>query len=186
LNPQPDFIYHSAFYAAARSEALFSVLKHEIEWQQGKIKLFGKEIVEPRLVAWYGEKAYKYSGKLMQPRLWTAILLEMKNEIEQASGHSFNSVLLNFYRNGQDSMGWHSDDEAELGTNPVIASLNLGETRKFQFRLKASKPTKMEILLETGSLLLMQGDTQHLWQHAIPKSAKANGQRINLTFRYIK
>ncbi len=181
----PDFSYKSDFISIAIANAIFATLKSNIEWKQEKIRIFGKEVLEPRLVAWYGDKPYKYTGKLMLPLAWTALLLDLKNTIEQSSGHIFNTVLLNYYRNGQDSMGWHSDDEPELGRNPVVASLNFGEARKFQFRLKSDKNTKHEIWLENGSLLIMKGDTQHLWQHSLPKSSKAIGERINMTFRYI-
>lgn len=183
MKPNVDLI--NDFLTQNEAEMLFEVLKKGIEWKQEKIKIFGKEVVEPRLVAWYGDKAYKYSGKLMQPQPWTKELLEIKSIIEENTGYKFNNVLLNYYRNGLDSMGWHSDDEAELGKNPVIASLSLGQERRFQFRFKADKSIKVHYLLSSGSLLLMKNDCQHLWQHQVPKSGIQVGERINLTFRLI-
>ncbi|MFN0047558.1 MAG: alpha-ketoglutarate-dependent dioxygenase AlkB family protein [Cytophagales bacterium] len=181
----PDAIYLPQFYSDEQSRRLLNELKNTIDWRQEKIKMFGKEILEPRLVAWYGDKTYKYSGKLMQPLPWTPLLLQIKNEVEKHTLCQFNAVLLNYYRNGKDSMGWHSDDEPTLGQNPNIASINFGQTRKFQFRLREKIGIKKDYLLENGSLLLMQGDTQHRWQHQLPKSTKMNGERINLTFRFI-
>ena len=128
---------------------------------------------------------YGYSNTLMSPVAWSARLLELKHAIEAVSNHRFNSVLLNYYRDGKDSNGWHSDDEPELGHNPVIASLSLGAPRDFHLRHKTNQQTTHKMTLENGSLLVMCGSTQHNWQHHIPKRAKAQG-RINLTFRTIK
>ena len=171
----------------------FEKLQQNIDWSQGEIKLFGKTHQEPRLTAWYGDegKSYRYSGKNNVPLAWNPTLLTLKNTLEayppvsDAFLGGFNSVLLNFYRNGQDSMGWHSDDEPELGKNPVIASLNLGATRRFLVRSKTDKSARLGIDLSHGSLLVMAGAMQHHWQHAIPKTTKTVLPRINLTFRHI-
>ena len=151
--------------------------------------MFGKLVQEPRLTAWYCDegKIYTYSGKTQMPNAWHPTLLEIKNKIETVSEISakYNSVLCNLYRNGNDSMGWHSDDEKELAQNPIIASVNLGETRRFLFRHKHDKTLKHELLLTHGSLLIMSGTMQHFWQHAVPKEPKKTEARINLTFRKI-
>lgn len=158
-----------------------------INWKHEAIKMFGKSVLQPRFTAWHGDegKSYTYSNLKMQPETWNEGLLKIKSKIETVSSHSFNSVLLNLYRDGNDYMGWHSDDERELGQNPTIASLNLGEARRFLFRRKENNAEKVEILLNHGSLLLMKEETQHFWQHSLPKQAKTKGIRINLTFRTI-
>ena len=176
----PDFL--------ADHQQYLSVLAKELAWQQDEIKMFGKLVRIPRLSAWYGDKEayYSYSGLSLAPKPWVPALQDLKQKIEILLHHSFNSVLANYYRNGQDSMGWHSDDERELGSQPVIASLNLGATRRFSFRHRTNKqlPTT-HIQLEGGSLLVMQGDTQRYWHHQVAKTAKPVGERINLTFRTI-
>ena len=150
--------------------------------------MFGKPVLIPRLSAWYGNEgaSYTYSGLTLQPNAWTDELLSIKQKIETISGATFNSVLLNFYRHGQDSMGWHADDEPELGKMPTIASLSLGAERRFLLRAKNNHHQKHEIPLNNGSLLVMSGNTQHYWQHAIPKTRLPTKPRINLTFRQIK
>jgi alkylated DNA repair dioxygenase AlkB len=145
-------------------------------------------IDQPRLTAFYGDvqKPYSYSGIVMTPVEWNEELLFIKEKIETAINIHFTSVLLNFYRDGKDSMGWHADDEKELGENPVIASVSFGETRVFQMKHRKRKDvTKRNIPLTNGSLLLMQGTTQHFWLHQIPKTTKQLSPRINLTFRVI-
>lgn len=162
-------------------------LQKNIAWKQEPVKIFGKEVMQPRLTAWYGDpnKAYSYSGITMKPLQWTDILLKIKEKAEYISGHKFNSVLLNFYRNEQDSMGWHRDNEKELGTDPVIASVSFGAERKFQFRHYTNQKTVISMGLRHGSLLLMSGATQNNWQHRLPKSDMVHKPRINLTFRNI-
>ncbi len=142
----------------------------------------------PRLTAWYGDegRTYAYSGIVQTPIPWNDTLLTIKNRIEPLSNTIFNSVLLNRYRNGNDSVSWHSDDERELGKNPVIASVSFGQTRQFQFKNKHDSSRRMAIDLVDGSFLLMQGPTQHHWLHQIPKSKKEMKERINLTFRVIR
>jgi alkylated DNA repair dioxygenase AlkB len=131
------------------------------------------------------EAVYTYSGTTFAPNAFTPSLLQIKTDIESFTESKFNSVLANLYRNGQDSMGWHSDDEPELGSNPIIASLSLGEERVFKLRHRKDKTLKMDVPLPHGSLLVMSGAMQHQWQHALPKSARAMSPRINLTFRQV-
>ncbi|MEH6587143.1 MAG: alpha-ketoglutarate-dependent dioxygenase AlkB [Halioglobus sp.] len=167
---------------------VFAQLIDETPWSQETIHLYGKTHLQPRLIAWYGDPAaqYRYSGKRYEPIPWTPLLTSLKASVEVLSGASFNSVLLNYYRDGADSMGLHADDEPELGPQPCIASLSLGESRTlyFKHRTKAElKPYKLE--LPDGSLLLMRGQTQQHWKHGIRKLSRPCGPRINLTFRQI-
>ena len=175
------------FYADFLGNEYFELLKSEINWKQEGMKMYGKEVLFPRLTAWYAEdgKTYKYSGLVNIPQEFTPNLLKIKEMVELKTGKKFNSALLNYYRNGQDSMGWHSDDEPELGKNPVIASVSLGAARKFQFKHKTMPKSLININLSPGSLLIMQGATQHHWLHQVPKVKEA-GERINITFRWIK
>ncbi|RMG26268.1 MAG: alpha-ketoglutarate-dependent dioxygenase AlkB [Bacteroidetes bacterium] len=176
------------FIPQKQADLYLQALLEQVQWEQRSIRLFGKSFLQPRLTAWYGDpqKTYTYSGISWEPLPWTPLLLEMKDRVEQAAQHPFNSVLLNLYRNGQDSMGWHSDDEPELGKNPCIASVSLGQSRTFHLRHRSRPQAKpLHLLLTHGSLLLMQGSLQHHWKHQLPKSRKKMGPRINLTFRYI-
>ena len=180
--------YHENIFDAQSQNALFDLLKHDIAWKQHHIKLFGKLHPTPRLVAWYGDPhcTYTYSGVVNTPLAWTPTLLTIKDRIEQLLYPAkFNCVLLNFYRDGHDKMGWHSDDEKELGPNPNIASVSFGATRRFDFEHKTLTNNKFSIHLESGSLLFMQGDMQHHWLHQLPAQKRIKGPRINLTFRYI-
>lgn len=174
-----------AFFTAEESAVFMQRLVGEVAWRQEPIKIFGKEVMQPRLTAWYGDtdKSYTYSGITMQPQPWSDLLRDMKLRIEAAAQHTFSSALLNLYRNGQDSMGWHRDNEKQLGVNPIIASVSFGATRTFKLRHYEQKDLQQHLELTNGSLLLMKGETQHHWEHAVPKTAKVNGPRINLTFR---
>lgn len=186
--PDAEMLFVTSFYDLQESDLLFEELLSDIEWQQDKIKYYGKELFLPRLTSWYGDRGtnYKYSGIGMTPNPWTPRLLAIKKNIEEFSDRQFNSVLLNLYRDGRDAVSWHQDNEKELGPSPTIASLSFGEIRKFQFRHKIKKDVeKFELLLTHGSLLIMKGTTQEFWQHQIPKTARPLGKRINLTFRYI-
>lgn len=167
------------------SESLFNQLNDDIDWQQETLFLFGRNIATPRLTAWYGDASYTYSGIAHPPRAWLPVLAELRASVEHITAAQYNTVLLNLYRDGSDSMSWHSDDEPELGTNPTIASLNFGATRRFRFRHKKDYKKSVAVDLQDASLLLMAGPIQHHWQHALPKSKKRMGPRINLTFRYI-
>lgn len=184
--PDSDIIYFPNFYSEEASQNYFQQLLKETEWRQDNIKLFGKVYAQPRLTALYGNtnKSYSYSGITMHPNRLTTTLKSIKIDVENACSATFTTVLLNLYRNGMDSNGWHSDDEKELGENPIIASLSLGGRRKFQLRHKTEK-LRHSIELKNGSLLLMKGKTQHAWQHQIPKTKKNVDPRINLTFRII-
>ncbi|MEB3213679.1 MAG: alpha-ketoglutarate-dependent dioxygenase AlkB, partial [Leptolyngbyaceae bacterium] len=173
-------------------DRLFQHLLNEIPWRQDHITIYGKTRALPRKTAWHGDAgaSYSYSGIHLHPEPWTPGLVEIKQRIEAVVNRRFpqlcfNSVLLNLYRNGQDSMSWHSDDEPELGRNPVIGSVSFGETRRFVFRHRQNKALKTEVPLTHGSFLLMASETQHFWHHAIPKTARAIAPRINLTFRVI-
>jgi alkylated DNA repair dioxygenase AlkB len=170
------------------AEKLLTELIHRTPWRAEDIVVWGKKYPQPRLVAWYGdaEKSYTYSGIKFTSLPWTELLLSLKNRIESVTLEVFNSVLLNYYRNHRDSMGMHSDDEPELGEQPVIASLSLGEQRTLVFKHKTSKNLKpVRLALPSGSLLLMKGDTQKCWKHGINKEEKPLGARVNLTFRKI-
>ncbi len=180
--------YHPLLFDSQEQSLLMNALQEEIPWKQEHIKLFGKTHPTPRLTAWHGDThcVYKYSGVVNQPFPWTPSLLTIKTRIESLSnGATFNCVLLNFYRDGSDKMGWHSDDEKELGPNPSIASVSFGATRRFDFKHKTEARNKFSIHLESGSLLLMQGEMQHHWLHQIPTQKRIQEPRINLTFRYI-
>lgn len=180
--------YQPGFFSRADSEVYIRQLLDTIAWKQEELRIYGRMVKTPRLTAWYGDAgvAYTYSGVRFEALPWTAELLQIKNKIEAAFGFSFNSVLLNLYRNGSDSMGWHSDDEPELGQNPVIASVNFGQERRFDFRNKLNHALKQSVILGNGSVLIMKGDIQHHWQHQIAKSGRPMKERINLTFRNIK
>jgi alkylated DNA repair dioxygenase AlkB len=186
--PDAEIIYYPHFFDKKEADAIFDELTNEIPWQQDDIKVFGKIHPQPRLTALFGNegKPYSYSNIKMQPHPWNLLLQKIKLHIESVTDANFTTVLLNQYRDGKDSNGWHADNEKELGTNPVIASLSFGAERTFQFKHNTDKSLKKSIVLEHGSLLLMKGTTQHFWKHQIPKTSKPIGSRINLTFRYIK
>lgn len=182
-----DIVYYPAFFEREIADTLYHELLHGIPWQQDKIKVYGKEHAQPRLTALFGNdgKPYSYSNITMQPHPWNLLLQKIKYQVETVAGATFTSVLLNYYRDGKDSNGWHSDNEKELGKNPAIASLSFGAERVFQLKHNTNPDLKQNIHLQHGSLLLMKGTTQHYWKHQIPKTAKPIGGRINLTFRVI-
>ena len=187
--PDASIHYFPEFFPAVQANGMLQKLMNGITWKQNTIKMYGKENPVPRLEAWYGDpgKSYTYSGITMQPTPWNDDLKIIKNSIEPVSGVIFNSVLINHYRDGKDRVAWHSDDEKELGKNPVIGSVSLGAERNFKLRHKQYKVNgqKKQIILRHGSFLLMKGSTQHHWMHEIPRTAKTIGPRINLTFRVI-
>lgn len=164
---------------------MFIELQKTLAWRQEPIWMFGKQVMQPRLTALYGnpDQPYSYSGISMEALSWTPILEEIRQKIHDFNGLNFTHVLCNFYRDGNDSMGWHRDNESVLGKNPDIASLTFGATRVFQVRHYESKKYKLDIPLTHGSLLMMTGESQHYWEHQLPKTKKVNGPRINLTFR---
>jgi alkylated DNA repair dioxygenase AlkB len=182
-----EYIFLPNYFNKAESDLFFNKLKNNVEWKQESMNMYGKQLNFPRLTAWYGDndKPYSFSGIKLSPQPWNEELLEIKNRIEPKASVTFNSVLLNRYRNGNDSISWHTDAEKELGRNPIIASVNFGATRKFQLRHIYTKE-KLEIELAHGSLLIMQGELQHFWQHQVPKTKELKTERINLTFRVIK
>jgi len=183
-----DIRFVAGFLTRAESDACFSELLDLVEWEQHSIRIRGREIPSPRLSAWYGDPDahYRYSGLSLEPRPWLPPILALKARVETTCAAPFNSVLLNLYRDGSDSMGWHSDDEPELGERPLIASLSLGATRRFRLRHRRRSDLEPVALdLESGSLLIMQGDTQRFWKHQVPKTKRTVGPRINLTFRSI-
>ncbi len=185
--PDSNISYFPNFIALKKADAYFEMFKNDIPWQQDDITVFGKSYAQPRLTALYGnnDRPYSYSNIKMQPHQFTKELLEIKEEIEKNIEVKFTTCLLNRYRTGKDSNGWHADNEKELGQNPIIASITLGQERYFHLKHSTNKALKHKLLLAHGSLLLMQGETQHHWLHQIPKSTKPIGERINLTFRII-
>ena len=182
--------YVQRLFSSAESERLFAVLRAATGWRQEEIQLFGRKRLQPRLTAWHGDPraVYQYSGIRLEPQPWSASLAVIKARVEAVSGAKFNSVLLNYYRDGRDSMGWHSDDEPELGDNPLIGSVSLGATRRFRMQHKTDPSLQMAWNLPDGSYLEMDGALQRHWRHCVPKVlAKAGvGPRINLTFRWIR
>ena len=173
------------------AEAPHIVMHHlidEVPWRAEEIVVWGKTFPQPRLIAWYGDvgKNYTYSGINLSPLPWTQALLDIKRRVEAVARTDFNSVLLNYYRDHQDSMGLHSDDEPELGERPILASLSLGEERIFILKHKREKALKpVRLKLASGSLLLMKGETQRYWKHGLDKETRPCGPRVNLTFRHI-
>ncbi len=186
--PDAEIIYYPQFYDKEQADIIFAELVKDIPWQQDEIRVYGKIHPQPRLTALFGNegKPYSYSNITMQPHPWNSLLQKLKAEIEEVSDTVFTTVLLNQYRDGKDSNGWHADNEKELGINPVIASLSFGAERTFQLKHNLDKNLKKSIVLQHGSLLLMKGTTQHFWKHQIPKTAKPVDARVNLTFRVIK
>ncbi len=186
--PDGDALLVPRFLSKSRADAYFERLLDAVDWEQHEIRIGGRIVASPRLSAWYGDRgaSYSYSGLSLEPRPWLPEIRELKVEVEKASGGLFNSVLLNLYRNGVDSMGWHSDDERELGERPVIASVSLGATRRFRLRHKQRADLEPVVIgLEHGSLLVMKGETQRFWKHQLPKSRKVSDARLNLTFRSV-
>ena len=184
--PDAELRVWPAFVSAAASHQLCQHWLQHLAWQQPQIRLYGRAVAIPRLQLWMGDDDahYRYSGTLFTPAPWQPEIQQLAERIALVAGQRFNSVLLNLYRDGQDAMGWHSDDEPELGREPLIASLSLGASRRFLLAHR-QYPYKCEIGLNDGDLLLMAGPTQHHWRHAIPRQANCHQPRINLTFRRI-
>lgn len=192
--PGADICYIAGF--VEQQQQYYGTLISELNWQQDSIQIAGKPVPIPRLNAWYGDAQahYSYSGIALAPRPWTATLLRLKGDVEAYLGVSFNSVLANYYRDGNDSVAWHADDEPELGSRPLIASLSLGAGRRFSLRGPGAQyqgkdwngeQQTRHIDLAGGSLLVMAGDTQRYWRHQVAKTQRAVAGRINLTFRQI-
>ena len=178
-------LFAQAFVAEA--PAWFAALMAEVRWEQHWLALFGRRIAAPRLSAWYAEPGcgYRYSGLSLVAQPFTPVLEQIRARTEALSGHGFNSVLLNLYRDGADGMSWHSDDEPELGPAPLIASVSLGATRRLLLRRRDARDARFGLDLGDGSLLLMEPPLQRYWQHSVPKTRRAVGPRINLTWRRI-
>lgn len=191
LHPMPladaDLAFDPRWLDETSADRLLEALRDGIAWENHRVVLFGREHASPRLSCWIGDPgtAYRYSGTLFEPRPWPPLLLPVRERLCAELGTAFNSVLANRYRNGQDCMGWHSDAEPELGTEPVIASLSLGATRRFVLKHRRDPQLRQAIELPHGSLLVMAGATQRHYRHALPRTARAVGERINLTFRRI-
>lgn len=182
-----DLAVDHTWLDTAAATNLFGILARDIHWERHQVRLFGREIEAPRMSCWIGDAsiAYRYSGINHKPYPWPEVLLSIRNRLVRETGVAFNSVLANLYRDGRDCMGWHSDDEPELGVRPVIASLSLGATRRFVLKHRRDPGRKLAFDLSHGSLLVMRGDTQEDYRHALPRTSKPVGPRINLTFRRI-
>lgn len=186
LNRDGEIHYHDSFLAVPAANEWLSKLMRDLQWQEETLFIAGRSVRVPRLTAWYGhpEAKYRYSGRTHDPLAWNQALLRLKDHVEALCGSSFNSVLANFYRNGNDSIGWHADNERELGPRPLIASLSLGAERIFEIRHNLTREI-LRLPLHSGSLLIMSGDFQTCWQHRIHKQRAILAPRINLTFRHI-
>ncbi|WP_018982861.1 alpha-ketoglutarate-dependent dioxygenase AlkB family protein [Salinimonas chungwhensis] len=184
--PDADVTYYPQWLEAEKASVIEQQLKDELHWHQDTIKIYGRLVKIPRLQAWHGDHraTYSYSGLAMTPQPWTSALGELKDQLAGHCHTSFNSVLANWYRDGQDSMGMHADDEPELGPEPVIASLTFGQARPFIFKHQTTR-ARSKVVLEHGSLLVMRGRTQQHYHHGIAKTTQQIGDRINLTFRHI-
>lgn len=187
ISTDGEAIYYKNAFLNQEAQDYFDALFHNIEWKNDEINLFGKNIITNRKVAWYGDPGltYTYSKITKEALLWTNELLVIKNKIENITGEKFNSCLLNLYHNGNEGMGWHTDNEKELKENGAIASVSFGANRKFSFKHKTTKEN-VSLILENGSILVMKGTLQKHWLHCLPKSKKVTTARINLTFRQIK
>ena len=183
-----EVAHYPGFLRDGERQSIFDQLRDTTPWEQHVVRLFGQSHPAPRLSAWYGDPGatYIYSGLQLLPQPWTPLLDRLRQRVSTLISKPFNSALLNYYRDGADGMGWHSDDEPELGRDPCIASLSLGSERRFLLRHKTQSnlPTS-QYLLGNGDLLIMQGKTQHYWKHQIPKTRRPVGARINITFRCV-
>lgn len=178
--------YDPSWLSVAESDELFAALLDELDWTARAINVFGKSVMQPRLIAWGGELPYAYSGQVLEPQPMPAALVDLTDRVAAFTGAEFNHVLLNRYRNGADNMGMHADDEPQLGECPTIAALSLGVTRRFVLRHKRRRRWKKHMKLEHGSLLVMGGACQHQWHHGVPKQASLQEERINVTFRNLR
>lgn len=187
--PDLDIVYIKNYIDEAHAGHLFEDLKKERFWESAEVKIFGRLRPQPRLSAWVADESvlYTYSGLTLPRNDWIGPLRVLKNALEHDFKNPFNSVLLNYYRNGNDSMGWHQDNEQVLGVYPVIASVSLGSERIFKMKhIDSERKSDIHFNLSAGDLLLMKGATQEFWRHSLPKTSKPAGERINLTFRQIK
>ncbi|MEN5204667.1 alpha-ketoglutarate-dependent dioxygenase AlkB [Stenotrophomonas sp. TWI700] len=185
--PDAQVHWHRHWLSHDAADTLQRTLRDDVPWEVHRIRIFGRQVDSPRLSCWMGDPAarYRYSGTEFVPQPWHPALLPLRDQLTAFCGHAFNSVLLNRYRDGDDGMGWHSDNEPELGPAPVIASVSLGAPRRFLLRRRDDHAKKAEVLLDHGDLLVMGGQTQRHYQHSLPKSARPLAERLNLTFRWI-
>ncbi len=185
--PDAELVYVPAAFARERADELLEKLLGELAWRKETIRIAGREIPVPRLTAWYGDERteYQYSGIRHRPNAWLPDLQRIRETAQELAETRFNSVLANLYRDGRDSVAWHSDEERELGRQPVIASVSFGAARLFNLRHKTNRRGRYKLELGHGSVLIMRGDTQHHWQHQVPKQPQIEQPRINLTFRTI-
>lgn len=191
LDQDSELTLHPGWLSRPQASVLMGELRAQVPWQQPTVQVYGKAHKIPRMQAWFGDEGavMRYSGSEFRPSPWLPVLVSLKEKVEKSCAHRFNSVLVNLYRDGNDSVGWHADDEFELGERPYIASLSLGEGRVFSLKPKESRlgrsVSPQRILLQHGDLLTMSGCTQENWLHAVLKAPRAQGVRLNLTFRYI-
>lgn len=185
--PGSVFLYQSCF-CDAESKQILQALLTSLNWQQPSIRLHGREVLIPRKQVWMGDPntAYRYSDKLFTPETWNPTVLKIKERIESISDQQYNSVLCNLYRDGQDSVAWHADDEPELDPNTPIASISFGATRRFDLKPKNGEQQRVKLPLENAMLLVMSPEVQTHWLHQIPKTKKVHSPRVNLTFRRVK
>lgn len=188
LADRSSAVYWDEAFPAPDSDRLLGALIAETAWRHEEITVVGRRVMQPRLTAWQGDPGtdYTYSGLTLTPGAWSASVVEVRAVVERLAGAPFDSVLLNLYRDGRDSMGWHADDEATLGHEPVIASVSFGARRRFVLRRRDDPKTRVEIEPAHGSVIVMCGRTQHEWLHHVPKTARPVGPRVNLTFRRLK
>lgn len=185
--PDAELRFDPHWLGPVEADGLMAVLQAQAPWSVHRIRIFGREVDSPRLSCWIGDPQarYRYSGALFEPHPWPAALRPLRRRLRDELGVDFNSVLANLYRDGRDAMGWHSDDEPELGAEPVIASISLGATRRFVLKHRHDAERRLALDLPHGSLLVMAGETQRHCRHALPRTARPVGERINLTFRQI-
>jgi alkylated DNA repair dioxygenase AlkB len=186
LTEDASVAHASDFLVAAEADEALAAVRDELAWEQREIVLFGRRVLQPRLIAWVGALPYRYSGQTLEPRPFTPTVAALLDRVSDATGVAFNHVLVNRYRDGRDSMGMHADDEPELGPDPVVATLSLGATRRFALRPCKSQPgRRLDLPLAHGSLLVMEGACQRLYRHGIPREPAVTDERISLTFRRI-
>lgn len=185
--PDAELRFDPHWLGPVDADGLMTALQDQVSWSVHRIRIFGREVDSPRLSCWIGDPLarYRYSGTLFEPHPWPAVLRPLRERLRRELGVDFNSVLANLYRDGRDAMGWHSDDEPELGAAPVIASLSLGATRRFALKHRRDPGRRLALDLPHGSLLVMSGPTQRHYRHALPRTTRPVGARINLTFRQI-
>jgi alkylated DNA repair dioxygenase AlkB len=187
LDGRPLIRRYYPVFGEPQAQRLFRQLCVSLPWEQPRVRVFGREYPAPRLQSWHGdpESVYRYSGLTLTPRPWTPELALIRERVEALTGRGFNSVLANLYRDGQDAMGWHADDEKELGDAPWVVSLSLGATRDFVLRRKGETRQALRLGLRHGELLVMAPEVQYYWQHSLPRRARVSEERINLTFRRV-